>query len=784
MATTPLAKPDESQFPPGLMAEADGNAPQKQSPQDIYGPNFESLEEMKPDLVAELRQLVLQYKQEGIVARRYEIQRIRQARLFWQGIQYGWWNPVVGDWQMPTSGHGLTFSTDKEDVPRYQYVTNFYQAFGLSFIAAFSGELPTVRFYPQSAQTEEDVTAAKAASDVAELVEHNNKMQAKESAAAYYMWTDGKIAGYVRYVADAARFGTHDQQDMEADFAKMGEDAYVCPQCGTETPANQMQMGMICPSCGTELSDDNFKQADYAQVPNITATRKMPNGQEVISFHGGLEINSPVWADEIYEMPYLQWTLEVHKAKLKATYPKAADKIQPSGAQDGNEVYARSSRLGVKQGLPAPQPGDALQNLITFARTWIRPWALYQIEDKAKRDELLQLFPDGVYVAFAGDAYCEARSEILDDHWRVMNALPGDGQSRPSIGGSTIQVQERYNILSNIAMETYEYGIPPIYADPNVVDFDALSNTVSEPAAMYPARAKPGQPLTNSFYQAEAATFHPEMNKQADELVGPVAQFLTGLFPAIFGGEMQDQKTATGYGIARDQAMGRIGLVWGRWRQFYTDLIMLAVDCFRKNRAEDVEIPIWGEGGDFESKVIHLADLKGNLQAYPEGDEQFPRMKSQLRAAINQLFTMAQDPVVGKMLSDPANIGQIKNIMGLSDFVVPGEDSRTKQLREIQQLLQGAPIEMPPQMGPMGPVASPPQSTVEVDAVLDNHEVEFEECQRWANSDAGQTAKVQNSAGYSNVRAHAEAHQAAMQTLMAAMQPQVPPSKGGVEGGQ
>ena len=55
-----------------------------------------------------------------------------------------------------------------------------------------------------------------------------------------------------------------------------------------------------------------------------------------------------------------------------------------------------------------------------------------------------------------------------------MHALPGDGQNRPSVGDSLVEVQERYNTLSNIQAETYEYGIPPIYADPQVLDFDAL----------------------------------------------------------------------------------------------------------------------------------------------------------------------------------------------------------------------------------------------------------------------------------------------------------------------
>ena len=45
-----------------------------------------------------------------------------------------------------------------------------------------------------------------------------------------------------------------------------------------------------------------------------------------------------------------------------------------------------------------------------------------------------------------------------------------------------------------------------------------------------------------------------------------------------------------------------------------------------------------------------------------------------------------------------------------------------------------------------------------IDLLFDNHVVELEECRRWANSDAGQVAHLENPAGFANVRAHAEAH--------------------------
>ena len=86
-------------------------------------------------------------------------------------------------------------------------------------------------------------------------------------------------------------------------------------------------------------------------VPLSIGTRRVPNGQEVISIIGGLELNTPVWANEQHEFPYLQWQLEVHRAKLKAAYPHVADKIQMGGPVSADDVYARATRVAVAQGM-------------------------------------------------------------------------------------------------------------------------------------------------------------------------------------------------------------------------------------------------------------------------------------------------------------------------------------------------------------------------------------------------------------------------------------------------
>jgi hypothetical protein len=80
-----------------------------------------------------------------------------------------------------------------EDMPCYEFVTNIYQAFGLSIIPVLSQDIPRVRFFPQSAETEADVSTAKAAREVSKLIEQNNRIGDLLVEEAFHLWTGGKV---------------------------------------------------------------------------------------------------------------------------------------------------------------------------------------------------------------------------------------------------------------------------------------------------------------------------------------------------------------------------------------------------------------------------------------------------------------------------------------------------------------------------------------------------------------------------------------------------------------
>src|SRR6202789_4130955 len=390
-----------------------------------YGANNEQLPER---LQAALLRLVQQYSFESESTRRQEVRRIKQAHQFWRGLQYLWWNERDQNWHLPFE-QKLADGSSVDDLPRYEFVTNIYQAFGLSLVSVLSQDVPRVRFFPSSAQAEEDVAAAKAATEAAGLGERDNRVGNLIVEEAFSLWTDGKVGAYVRFVVDGQRFGFHPETEIGAREVRVGEDVYVCPDCGTEKKRGldgdgldeggnrrevlrrsaplddgQNRMGnetqnsetggatdgagvqdsatVNCDLCGALLTEEDFVAAETVTVPAAETRMRVPNGQEVVTMVGGLELKTPPWANEMHEYPYLQWNMEVHQARLRAAYPHAAEKIGAPVASGGQE-YERLARLGQSQGGPLTEGGDININLITFQRTWLRPWAFFALDEKA-----------------------------------------------------------------------------------------------------------------------------------------------------------------------------------------------------------------------------------------------------------------------------------------------------------------------------------------------------------------------------------------------------------------
>jgi hypothetical protein len=765
--------------PPEPVVMQDGSDETPKTPQ--YGENNETL---PPEIQAILLSVVEGLDTANMSSRRERVKVTRRAREFWNANQYQYWSEVDATWKTPSStfpgGSPGQVGLPNEDPP-FQFVTNMYRGNGQTFSATVTGSTPSIKFWPQDPKQSADMNTAKAAERIARFIERNNRMPVLLSELAYYVWNDAQVGAYVRFVRDGEQFGWDEQPIMGSQPQQITPDQYACPQCASTQPAPlHPETGipaappMPCPPgepgqppC-PPMGPENFQPAQIAQVPVQTGVKRIPKGQEVIDFVGSLEMVTPGFARKLRDFPFIGYDNEQHVTKLKALFPNAAQQIATSAGDTGGEAQTdRNARIQTMQGII---PNDTTQ-LVTFRRRWLRPYVFESLEPGQKA-QVQAIFQDGCYVAFAGKQYCESRNESMDAHWRVMSPVVGES----SAGHDIISLQERLNTLLNIEMETYEHGIPMTLMAAEAMNSEALRKAPPRPGYITPVPTRAGLPVNAQITTQQAGQVSPQAVEHARDLMGPTAQFIGGLFPALFGGGMVGNDTASGYAMQRDQAMGRIGLVYRRIKEFYAEVMLLAVETFRKNRkGSDVAIAVLGPGAQFDADTIHVDDLEGSIYAYPETDEDYPVSWTQKKNAVMELLA-SQNPAIQAWFGTPAGASALGRITGLGgDISIPGADARSKQYREVSELLKSAPL--PPAVDPntgapaLDPVTgmpAQPTSTIPVDEILDDHQTEYLACQEWSQSDEGQTAKAQNPAGYENVRLHAAQHR---QLAMAAMAP-------------
>jgi len=540
----------------------------------------------------------------------------------------------------------------------------------------------------------------------------------------------------------------------------------------------------------------------------VTYTRSVTDREgkpgEKIDLFGVLETRFPMTAATVAECGYGQINTEHDVAFLKSKFPEAASRIT---ASDSGDEFDRISRLSVAQGMNQQQSNSGSSNayLATFSRTWLRPWVFEELPDGDDKDALKEAFPDGCYVGFAGETYCESRNESMDDHLALCHALPGDGMHRPSVGKSMMSAQEAFNDMMNLAQETFEYGVPSTWVDQDAIDIDAITEQESKPKMYLPFERQNDASAESHFFQEAAAEPSPSMMSFMQDVQGPLCQFLTGQQPSLFGAEMDAQQTASGYSMARNQAMGVMGLNWMPYVQFWSTVMGQAVRAAAEVRTGILSalVPSGGKRGQSETVSVDFDALReGKAKWTPETDENFPDSYAEKVNKFNAFVRQFGSSAAGQaILQQPDNQAFAKNLLGLEELVIPGADSRDKQLVEINELLAATPIPdiqgysaalqqwkaarqtsvVPTsQSRDVGHPAPPSQqqfqsSSIPVDADFDMHEVEFAEVQTFVNSPDGQKAKAQNPLGFANVRLHGLEHKKAMEAQQA--QQQQPPAK-------
>lgn len=735
------------------------------------------VEEEAIKLELELQEKIEKEKVKGLIdvllledkfARDIVIRINKKLELYFKGYQRLFWSASLGDWMSPSFpgfDQGLftrenpEFTELPDDTTK---IFNVYRAYGESVISALASGVPATKFFPENADSVEDIITAKAFSRIAKLIEKQNDASLLFTKVLYYLWNQHYVAAYTYANADE-KYGTN-QREVMGMVDEPFSTSY-CPNCGNENLI-QEETGTICPECGPV---EPIVEEGTEQIEQVTGFEKIPKIREIIEIYGSLNVQIPSYAFDIKGCPYLRLNVEIHEDLAKSLFPEIADKI--GGHPDTGELD-RWSRAAVELSRGAEN------KLCTLSRTWMRTWTVKGLNKEDPWIETLEKkYPDGFLVYQVDDLIARIEPENLDDHWTITRSPLSPKLHAEPLGLNLIDVQDVVNELVNIETQTISYGIGETFVDPEVINFRDYKKNKSQPGMLTAATPAPGKSLADSFHTIKSAT----LSREVEDFQGRLeqyGQFISGAYPSIYGGSMQGgSKTLGEYQDSRAQALQRLSLVWKMLNAWWPLVIEKATREYAENLKTEGfdEHFVEANGDDFLNVWIKVAELTGKVgDVRSESSEQLPVSWAQRRGMILEFLNM-KNPIIDPLLVDPSNSTLVAETLGWGEVYIPGADDRNVQLEEIKQLISSGPV-MQPQMDQFGqpaidqmsgqPLPPVPTSSVPIQPVVDNHQVHAQTCRAWLNSAVGRAMKQMNPPAYENVVLHLQQHDAIVQQMM------------------
>lgn len=727
--------------------------------EDTTTPNYDAQQQEgyedplkdKTDLQKALMDILKDFDLQEEPNRSINIRVWKKCENYWHHLQNTYWSEFAGDWKTPD----FYYKRNPDEIPElgdYDYkIVNIYRAHGESIVAALSVNTPPIRFFPEDANSSEDVQTAKCYSKAAKMIERQNSAKLLLMRMIYILFNQGLVAVH-NYTHESEDYGTTKcpiYGKKKGYFTKL-----LCPACGEtlsehgpawkKPPTIANDSEMQCDTCdNVSIPEIETEERD---VEYVEREEERPKIRQRIAIYGPLNVKISSYAYDQKSAGILVYDAEQDLGRAQEMYPDIAGNM-------------RTGTLANDQGTEARKPNSAYdaysRNNVTVRQAWIRPWMFNKFsktgnpKDDAIVNELKKIFPYGCCLHAVNDTYAESHKESLDSAWSLsFNPMDRYIHSDP-IGLGLLPIQDMKNTMVNLSLESIEYGVPETFVDPEVLDLEQYKTAQGGPGMTFPIKsAIPGADISKSFYQNKTSTLTDEAGR-LESRIDANGQFISGDYPSIYGGPPQGSDTAAVYSMSRQQALQRLGTTWSIISFLWADVMKRSVDGFFSNLKEDQHYVDKAGENDFINIWIRKNELTGNVgEVYPEGNDQFPVSWAQKRDILMQLIQM-QNPMIEAVLSDPNNRTQIANLIGLDEMYIPGDQDRRKQLNEISLLIQQDPI-------------SNQASSIPPEIQIDDHLVHMQTCKHWMNSEIGQMFKEDYPSRYMNVMLHMIEHEMAL----------------------
>jgi len=598
-----------------------------ETPEEKYGPKYLDLPEER---IQQLKQLCNKFNLRDQWGRQIEILRCTLKRYFWLGLQHVWWNNDASCFQVGQQGGAVNTAEnlDEEQGTSAQDF-NIFKANGKIFASVFSQNPASIRMEPDRPKQSDSIRAAREAEKYIRVYDKYNPPQDAQITIGRLLWTDGRIIAI------------------------------------------------------TEASEDGLT--------------------ECTRYAGVLESKVPIYETQKKMWPYCKVSHDHDIVSLKQKHPEVADKLAAGGkSTTPNDEIARMARISTAESITQLSQ-DSLAYLATEDEWWLTPAAFWECDEEARlffvggkgkdddgaETEAEGIWPEGCKLTFVGETFCGAKDCPLDAHIEVLHAEPGEGQARNSLGDPHVPVQMEFNDAMNLTAELLKYCVPSLWADMDETEAQAIQSQLAQYGQIRFKKAPEGQPLENSFFP-EPQTEAPQiLVTWIENLQGPLTQLVTLNQPAMFGANMEDQKTAKAYQQALQQSLGVLTIIWVPFQNFSAKIHEQAAKIAAR-RDEKFAALVEGKNRRTEAIEIDPAILRGGFTCSAIPAQGFPeswQMKSQ---TVKGLMAAAPtNPPLAATLQLPSNQEQIYESIGIPDFDIPGKDPRDKQLLEWSEMQKG-----------------------------------------------------------------------------------------------
>jgi len=597
-----------------------------------YADDFSNLSEAR---LGELRDVCGAMDQRDEWARMIEIIRTTLRRYFLIGQQHPEWNSDAGTFQVGPSG--VTLGDEDENYEEFfEEEFNLYRAYHDVFNAVFSQTAAPSRMEPDKPQNGDSVKAAREAGKYLDVYQKFNPPKVAQSEVGTLMWTDGRIVAVTDYETDEEK-------------------------------------------CGVDEDGE-------------------PLGSEITHYYGVLETKCPI-VEPFRKWPYLKVERELDIVTAKHENPKLASKIENSAkGQIPNNEIARMSRIAVAEGI-AQVSSDTLAYLVTEARWWLRPQAFRHLspdkqafwiggEDKTEsgdKRKIKGIFEKGCQVKYIGTVFAGAKPIATDAQVKVMHTNPGTGNTRGSKSDALIPIQMEFNDAMGMYSEMIHKCIPHTLVNTQQTSLAALTEQFSRFGEWAALQIDNGLPLAENIFQEQTVDVPASFPQWIANLQATLPQQLANIQPAMFGGNMEDQKTAKAYQQAKDMSLGVMAIVWVPYLQFAAGIRWQAARLAAKREQKQIQVSLPEKGGRSKTVSVDVGVLgSGGYLSTAITDQNFPESHTDQQNRWFGIFQSAESNPAGisaQILAEPDNRVGLKEAIGLK-LVMPGEQARDRQLNE------------------------------------------------------------------------------------------------------